>query len=1152
MNYLGNDRNIVRDAALTATNLVPSGVVYRSDTTEKAGGGLVALSGSFTGSTDSTFEIEALGSASATARVSAPVFSGVGNGALTGQSATALANQTFTIALSKLGTRTAFAQSPFQGGVKLVARSSGSAGNNITLTVSRAALVETATSYATQGAITAEQNEYIGDEWKFGAVPHLTPEGRVPSSAPRIRFGVDPQVYRAYREFKNGRSVYSFSPAPVRDVPAGVPVYTITGGYTLTITNGTTTQVLPTSGSIVSLYDALLAIRTYAQANPGTALIDVDGVPVDNHLPGGHSATELSIQTTPYLVADVREGSDYIRQAKIGLTLGVNVPTEKLSIRCIDARTPGSEVFSVTGEVSKALANARTGVAYNAGGYAYTIPTVPYPAGSSAASITVQFRRPEQNESVADVGFRCIQPVLGANAKSGNYIFVFKPRPPTGCTTAGAMNGGPSEDCLGITPPEDTQMSAAQLLSRRQRLARYVRTFVQSNTSTVASSAAESVDQDISYMNRAALVFDGTLTALSATIAVLEPAGWIASTPYAQDQQVTATVAGVKYRFVASVPGTSGGVAPAWSATYGASVTDNSVTWKNHGKVSLALWDEAMDLLEADAAQLLGLRSQAVGNVASWAASTAFAVGNIISVATVNNVFGYYRCSTAGSTAATQPAWANAVAIGSTLTDGTVVWTRHGGDSVGGVDALDEAYIERYVSAMNEVRAAAGLSANFDFASDTGDGCWRDNTAEPSWFEYSGDDPYAPIVPGVYYHSSLLETREDGTTGYFSTKEFGLGAAFGCPSNLRKGDYLVVTIVGAQGVPTYQVGDLIEAQVTRAVPLEFGGGQTGDNLLTWTVTGSVSGGFANYAQNVAVPNSYSSGGLAFTIAEGAIKFALGDTFTFSVESGQWRWRKNAGAWSGAADITAAPVALSDGLSANFTGGKAPSWVAGDLWKFTAEAIYGPDRVRQPTDGRLTWTTSQTLTITPTGTLPIGGILLAEHSIPSTAVITLQGSDDNFATTPLSQVVPWRAGSIWLAITATRAKYRLTVNQAGSVSYLWLGQPLAMTLSRTGAAELGLLTKRYRLPGSSTRAGLGGQVTHTAVSPAAVTSLLAMLEHACNLDDRRFAVVPNSTQAEAALVEYQDDTLEVDDTFGYQTADPNLALLNVALEMAPIP
>ncbi len=59
--------------------------------------------------------------------------------------------------------------------------------------------------------------------------------------------------------------------------------------------------------------------------------------------------------------------------------------------------------------------------------------------------------------------------------------------------------------------------------------------------------------------------------------------------------------------------------------------------------------------------------------VTSWAASTAFAVGDIRRASVTQNSGLVFKCTTAGTSASAEPAWPTD--IGSTVTDNTVVWT---------------------------------------------------------------------------------------------------------------------------------------------------------------------------------------------------------------------------------------------------------------------------------------------------------------------------------------------------------------------------------------------------------------------------------------------------------------------------------------------
>jgi len=1201
MMYLGNDRNIVRAAVLSALNVVASDAVYRSDRVEKVGGGSVALSGSFTGAQDSTFDVQIVDLASATPRVSAPVFVGVGNGQLVDLSAADLTAQTFTVTLEDLGSDTRKAYAPFQSAT-LRARSAGTPGNSITLTINATGLVSTATSYALQAELRQGVNEYVGDEWNFGA-PNINLDGTIPTTAPRLRFGFDPQVYRQYRKFVNGDYTYSFSPAPLRSIERGTPVYAITGTRSVVISDGITTNTLT---GIVTVYDCLQKIRD------SSTLVEVDGVIVNDLQPNGQGSTELSVWTQPYIVSLVRDGTSFVQSAEIGMVLGASVPTERLVIRCANTRDPGAERWSVRGDVSGDLAEATSGIAYDASGYTFLIPAAGTDSEADRGSIRVRYVRPNWDGLTTLPLFEADRATIGAAGRAGSWVFEYQPRPDPACDVPGSMIGGPDQACLGITPTGDTPVSTASLSRRRQKLAAYVKTFIQSNTRSIPAGATSSIDQDITYIKQAAAVLAECLDALPEGVLV-EPI-WVASTAYLIDViRTPITVNG--YRYAVTTAGTSGASQPAFPTTVGATVADGGVTWTNIGKVPLGMWDDLLAQLETDATHLLGV---GYSSSTSWPTSAAVVLGQTVLASVPSTDPGlthpgiYFKVTVAGTTAATVPAWHTVAVVGGTIADGTATWARVAGDSATALLAIDEIYYERYISAVTEIKIAAGLAANFDDASGS-DGCWRDIDTEVNWWAYLGTESYAPMFTGVYYHSSLLE-NSDGVDVAHSTREFGVGPRFGCPELLAHGDQITVTIENVNGIPTYQQGDTITVQSTRASPLEFGGGQTGNDTLTFSVVGSGVGRLPSYALLTTAPTAYSGtvaawaastaytlgqqrrpvtrngkryqvtvagtsaaseptwpttigltvvdgtvtwrceandANVQFEIEPSGIAFVLGDQWSWSIEAARFRWRKDAGAWSAAADIPSTAVALSDGLSAVFAPGVSPSWAAGDTWTFTAEAVNGVDNLRQPTDARFAWTASTTVTVTPAGTEPIAGVMLADHLIPSNAVITLQGSDDNFATTPMSQVIPWRAENIWHAIEGERAKYRVSINQAGSLSWLWLGEPLELEI-RAGIAELGRLTKRYRLPSAVSRAGQGGTIEHEALTQTSLDELLAMLSHATEYDERRFGIVPNTAEAAAAVVIFPDQDLEVSDIMGYQPTDIAHRRLALTMQLEPTP
>jgi hypothetical protein len=162
-------------------------------------------------------------------------------------------------------------------------------------------------------------------------------------------------------------------------------------------------------------------------------------------------------------------------------------------------------------------------------------------------------------------------------------------------------------------------------------------------------------------------------------------------------------------------------------------------------------------------------------------------------------------------------------------------------------------------------------------------------------------------------------------------------------------------------------------------------------------------------------------------------------------------------------------------------------------------------------------------------------------------VLVEGSDDAFATTPLSQPVAWAARNIWVPIASTRLAYRISINRGGSIRWLWLSRPRAATLYN-GEAELGQLTRRYQLPGLTRRFGSGVQIEHAALSQSGVDVLMAGLSHACEFDRRQLGVLIAENSADVALVRLDDAPIEVTDLRYHQApTDDRVLSLSLALE-----
>jgi hypothetical protein len=1181
MRYLPNRDNLARTGTVTATNIVPSTAITRTDSAPKAGGGAVSLAGAYTGSANAAIDVEILDAGGTTRRVSAPEFVGVGSGQISGLTAQNTVDaQTFVVTLENLGIETRAAQAPFQSAV-LVAKDAGSSGNAITVSVDSSGLTDAPTDFALQEELREGQNEYIGDQWNFGAVA-INPDGTIPANAPRIRFGIDPQVYRPFKRYTAGRWVYSFTPAPVRTVPAGATIKSVSGSRTITITDQVDVE---TFTGIVTLFDALSAIRD------GSDLVRVDGAIVADFRPGGQGITDLSVYTQSYAASREADGTEYVRDAEFPVTVGPAAPTETLTIRCTDASESGRERWTVRGQVSGRLTDAITNVLYSGGAYGFTIPLVPSPIIPTTSSITAILDA--QRSNAAERPTLCVEDALvGRLAKATTYEFEWRTRPdPCPCETEAEIEGGPDPDLLGIALPEGaTTMSEASRIIRVQRLANYVAEHIRSNATPFANGGP-----DAAWANAVADLMSRTLTRVAG--GTPQWPVWAAEVAVPADS-VREPTARNGYRYAYS-GGVTDETEPTWPTGEGETVADGTGTWTNIGRTVWAMWDAEFAQFREDAEQIAGrlnsagetsaqpwaadlLGAVSVGAIcvpnarnghyyrvesftgaepvqggteptwptnggtvadgdflwrdkgAYWSASQAYAEGDIVRP---YNGFAY-RATTGGTSGSSEPTWPQDVGV--PLTDGTVVWQalfRNRGANVSDFD-VD---LQRYQAAMNKVLAAAGIDPNFDDAGLGGNRIWRDRGGE-AWFECTSHD-LLPIQPGYYYHSARLAQDETGRRVPVSTQEFGIGVDVPC-QQLQDGDRLSITIDLA-GVPraTYQQGDEFVIQINRAEPVALSGGQDGNDTLTWSVIGSVDGRLDDYALSTVTPNAYSDAGLEFAITLGAVPFALGDRYTFTVEGSRAQWRINGGSWS--APIEAAgSVALTAGLSAVFTPGVAPSWVALDRWSFLAEAINGPARALQPTDDALSWTGSTAITITPAAG-PVEGLLIADHRIPADATIELQGSDDAFATVLSTQTIDWRARHIWIPIESPRLAYRLLVNRGGSIRWLWVGDALQPSIP-TGRPELGALVRRYQLPGIGRRLASGGTVRHEALTQAAVDDLVDALGWACEQDRRLIGILISDT--EAAIVRVPDDPIEVEDLFTHQPTDINARRLTVSVDL----
>jgi len=1085
--YLTSDTNLIADATLAATNIIAS-QAFETTARDADGGGIVSLTGAYTGADNSVFDIEVTSTTiNGAPQISAPVFAGVGNGTISGIGATSALNaQQFTVTVLDTGTETRAAWAPFQS-VNLRAQATGSSGNNLSVRISQAGLTATASEYSTTSEMSAGASEFTGDQFNFGAVL-LEPEGTVPTTAPRLRFGDDVTVYRHWKTFREGAYRYHLSPALKRPVPIGALVYVITGGRTVEELDGA--SVARTHTDITTLYSLLAKIAA------DSTLIEVDGVIAQDRRPGGMACDDLSVYTSSYSAGSARDGTDYIKRAVIPLTVGATSPTEILRSVCIGAPIPGSEIWAVTGSVSGTLDNAISGVAWTGGTYGFTIPQELQPGVS-----------PEGNGSaVLDLLPRTAGGVipsmctrnflLGSEAQTRTYTYEWRPRPAAACDCSTVpISGGPIDDFLGIAPTEGDAMAALP-------------------------AAIKDLYQEIATWRKGALALNCYFTL--------------------DDDDLLATLyAGL--RIVDSAAFTADSVAD--PATYPPAGTLSTI----FQRVSVVAKFEEADIKAITmVANFFQLHLRQIYDQMGGSGALDSTVED-----TFRTEWEYIRDAMAPLLVATNNGalqWKTdifdlATPVGGTTTNSIEEYMQRAIAGAKNLTSNLEPLLRRCEAGAANAYIAGDLLPPFDGATLTGNAVWQDHGGD---FWFVSQDGLLPIQPGHYYHSARMQPNADtGEDEPVATREFGFGPAIGCVESLTVGDKLIVTTTPlANGRSTYQEGDFIEWSIVRADPVALGGGQTGDDTITIGVRGSVVGALANYTLVTTSLSSYSNGGVSLTVTPGAIAFQPGDRWTFSAEGGEFRWRLDGGSWT-TADI-AATVSLSAGITTAFVAGATPSWAVGDTYQFGMLASSGAGKARTPSDESMAWTGSTQIDIATSGTADT--VLLAAHTIPSSATVTLTGSDDNFATTKITQVVPWATGSMAaLFASTTCAKWRLTVNATGSIGWLYLGVPERPIVSGTAATvEHGTWARRTRLAtGQRTRA-LGGTINHESCSQASIDDLLTALEYAHTNDDSRIGVV--SAEGEATLCTVADE-IDIDDALGFQPAAESRRL-NLAMTLTP--
>jgi hypothetical protein len=485
------------------------------------------------------------------------------------------------------------------------------------------------------------------------------------------------------------------------------------------------------------------------------------------------------------------------------------------------------------------------------------------------------------------------------------------------------------------------------------------------------------------------------------------------------------------------------------------------------------------------------------------------------------------------------------------------------GQSGGNTSTLGDTFNQKYNAKMDVCRVKAGIyPKKSDSSGADAGGCWIDHEDAFWWADVDGY--YLPAFSNQPY----ISARRDTETGEaYSTLEFGFGLVVACPERLKEGDSLTIRIAQVDGERPYQVGDEAVLQTIAAGPAWLAGGVDGTDVQTWAVAGSTSGALANYMvpTNGSPVPGYSAAGADLQLVPGGISFVLGDVFTLAIEAGQFRWRRDGGAWTALADIPATgAVALADGLDVHFDPGAAPSFVPGDAYGFEVHQPWAVSHLRDAHATAWGWAGTGASIVVDLGSVQdLGAIALARYDLPGGATVSLEVSEDGAAWSAPEPMDVSRPVCVQFA--QRQAQFlRLTVANAldGSIGWVWAGQPFATDhhASTCQKRRRWAVGRGAGLNPNGLYAGAGegwslawslGDASASRLLENDLQQLMALLDWAQRADEPMVFAPHYAHPGDASLVRFTADALTVQDHHEYQPDAAGHRVLSASLDLDPV-
>lgn len=1037
----------------------------RRGTVVRSGNGRIQVTGAYTGNAATSVDVE-IGSGGSAPMVSTPTPAGIGNPSLADLTAKPGAtSDEYTLTLIDTGTVTEPAEALLEG-YRLRARTTGAGGNLLTITVDESGLTYAATDYSLLTQIIGGDGDFVGSGWDWGSLAAI--DTQVPAAASRVVIGDDKSVvYRNWRVYESGQWHYRLLPAAVRNYAAKERIYTVSGSRTVTLSNGTTTEVYP---NIVTLRDLLVALQASNLVEP---LEIPPATSVSDNLP---AVVDLRLRTAARVDFTTGQGSEYAR-GFINTFANASASTEIVEARCFannvaEGSGVGREKWKLYGSVSGDLGTILTGQEYvePTGKFGMTIPTR-FPPGSddNQGMFGVEVEYVARADGDPEEPPICLgDRRLGPNARDLDITWTYTKRP-TGDCACENVDWQPLPgigDCMDAESSGEVSMGAMIAAQARWRadFTTWYNTAVNSQTEITAAGELRTAINDVQLARTVLNIFTSAIDKVFVSGRTSWPAR-ATSTAYTLNAGVQNAAVSNGYLYRAQVAGTSGSGAVTWPTTIDATVVDGTVTWRCVSRIPESELAQALTDLKTDWAKLDTMAAETTTTTLAYVqVSTAYTAGSTQYLMWLNNFLTIVSCYKSGTTInldltqyqfgvehegepipgdivarnASEPLFKVESILGTA--DAESINSTQNSVNQPGISRAIGDFVQRYEARAAHILTLAELP--FDLASsDVSESspCWLD-PGDSFWWVPSSSG-YVPAFSNVQYAS--VKYGADGHVETEGTHEFAFVVKVACPDRLKVGDNFTIHIGDAARRASYEINDVLSMAVLATSPFAFSGGVTGTDTYTWTVRGASRGALPNYSQSLASPDLYSDAQIAFRIAQGGIPAETGYQFRFCVSAPRYRWRKGAAAWSAWANL--ADGALSDGLSVEFTPGACPPWVSGDSAAFSVLQTYALGNSANPDDAISAWDGDDCeITLETSGSVDC--VMLARHSLPATAEITITDGDSLFET------IPWRAGPLVLVLDTPRTAPTLTVqisNAAGGfIGWLWAGQSLALQ-ARTG-------------------------------------------------------------------------------------------------------